>query len=267
MAASARLADGRRVFIKAVSPDQNPESPELLRREAAVRAALPDDAPAPRLLCFLEDGHWVAAVFDHVTGSLPVIPWDQDELRLVIDATWRLAELPAPPSLPTIGKRYGPVLTGWRNLAASGSLDGVLDDWCARHLDRLASLEPAWVDAVGGADLVHGDVRSDNVLIDGGRVTFVDWPAACLGQGLFDVVSMLPSVALEGGGEPEEVLSARGGHRFDPEAVTALVIADAGYFLDRARQPDPPGLPTVRSFQRAQGEVCIRWLKARLGWP
>jgi hypothetical protein len=48
--------------------------------------------------------------------------------------------------------------------------------------------------------------------------------------------------------------------------VTAVVVADAGYFLDRARLPDPPGLPTVRRFQRAQGDVCVRWLQARLGW-
>jgi hypothetical protein len=104
------------------------------------------------------------------------------------------------------------------------------------------------------------------VLISGQQVTFVDWSAACVGRTLLDVISMLPSVALEGGGEPDDVLAAHGGRKADPEAVTALVIANAGYFLDRARLPHPPGLPTVRSFQRAQGEVCVDWLRRRLGW-
>ena len=34
-----------------------------------------------------------------------------------------------------------------------------------------------------------------------------------------------------------------------------------------ASRPDPPGLPTVRAFQRAQGEVAVRWLRTRLGDP
>jgi hypothetical protein len=41
----------------------------------------------------------------------------------------------------------------------------------------------------------------------------------------------------------------------------------AGYFHDRRRLPDPPGLPTVRAFQRAQGEVVLRWLKQRWALP
>lgn len=266
LAASCRLDVGRQVFVKAVSPEQNPEAPDILRREVAVTAALPEDAPAPRLLHALDDGCWVVGVFEHVAGTLPALPWRRAELGRVLDATRDLAEVAPPPALATIEERYGPILNGWRNLAAAAGIDGVLDDWSARHLDRLASLEPEWVHAVTGNELVHGDVRSDNVLIQAGRVTFVDWPAACRGRILFDFVSMLPSVALEGGGQPEDVLRAHGG-RLDPDAVTAVVIADTGYFLDRARLPDPPGLPTVRRFQRAQAEICVRWLRSRLGWP
>jgi hypothetical protein len=35
----------------------------------------------------------------------------------------------------------------------------------------------------------------------------------------------------------------------------------AGYFAERGRLPDPPGLPTVRPFQRAQGDVTNAWLR------
>jgi hypothetical protein len=37
--------------------------------------------------------------------------------------------------------------------------------------------------------------------------------------------------------------------------------------VERGRMPDPPGLPTVRAFQRAQGEVALGWLRTRLGDP
>jgi len=38
------------------------------------------------------------------------------------------------------------------------------------------------------------------------------------------------------------------------------VAAVAGFFTSRALQPPPPGLPTVRAFQAAQGEVTRRWV-------
>jgi hypothetical protein len=45
--------------------------------------------------------------------------------------------------------------------------------------------------------------------------------------------------------------------------VDAVLAGLAGYFWDKVRQPDPPGLPTVRAFQLAQGEVVLRWLRER----
>ncbi len=52
----------------------------------------------------------------------------------------------------------------------------------------------------------------------------------------------------------------------DPASVTAFLAGLAAYFLDYARRPDPPGLPTVREFQRAQGEVVLAWIGRRLRW-
>jgi hypothetical protein len=49
------------------------------------------------------------------------------------------------------------------------------------------------------------------------------------------------------------------------DEVIPLVAAMAGYFAERARLPDPPGLPTVRAFQRAQGEVTLAWLRRLWG--
>jgi hypothetical protein len=71
---------------------------------------------------------------------------------------------------------------------------------------------------------------------------------------------MLPSVELEGGGEPDAVL-ARIGLDIPHEQLVPLVVAIAGYFVNMSRLPDPPGLPTVRAFQRAQGAVTNAWLR------
>ena len=37
-----------------------------------------------------------------------------------------------------------------------------------------------------------------------------------------------------------------------------------GYFLRSSLNPAPPGLPTLRPFQRAQGDAALEWLRKRL---
>ena len=50
-AARLRTASGWRVFAKAAGPEPNELTPTAHRREAKVAAALPDEAPVPRLQC------------------------------------------------------------------------------------------------------------------------------------------------------------------------------------------------------------------------
>lgn len=267
VAARCRLADGRKVFVKAASPSQNPETPGMMRREAAIVAGLPAGTPSPRLLHAVDDGTWVVLVFEEVIGEQPALPWDALALDRLLHAMATLASLRPPAHLPTVAERYGVRFSsGWRTLAAADG-DAVVDPWFRRHLDRLASLEAGWEVAAAGTELVHGDVRSDNVLLTrAGDVVFVDWSSACVGQGWFDLVAMLPSIELEGGGSPEEVLALAGRSGLDRATLVPVVAALAGYFAQRGRLPDPPGLPTLRSLQRAQGRVITAWLRGLLDW-
>jgi len=260
LASACVLADGRRVFVKAVSPAQNPDSPAMTRREAKIAHRLPAGAPAPALLHELDDGEWIVLVFEHVDGRLPATPWDPDELRRVMAATVELGDLVPRAPLHPVADQYGSMFVGWRTLAAEQP-DAVVDAWCRERLDELAAAEASWEDATAGYRLIHGDVRSDNVLLTpDGRVVFVDWTATCTGAGWFDAIAMLPAVELEGGGSPERVMELVG-LDLDSGELIPLVAAMAGYFADRGRLPDPPGLPTVRGFQRAQGAVTLAWLR------
>jgi len=72
-------------------------------------------------------------------------------------------------------------------------------------------------------------------------------------------------VAMQGGPGPATLLArSRAGRDASREALAAIVCALAGYFTERSLQPPPPGLPTVRRFQAAQGEVTRRWLATLL---
>jgi aminoglycoside phosphotransferase (APT) family kinase protein len=85
----------------------------------------------------------------------------------------RAGSPPAPPGVPPVAERLGGSFRGWRRLAAAG---------------------PA---------LLHGDLRADNLLLTPSRVVAVDWPRACAGAAWVDLLLLLPSVAMQGGPNPE----------------------------------------------------------------
>jgi hypothetical protein len=98
-------------------------------------------------------------------------------------------------------------------------------------------------------------------------VVFVDWPHAAVGNPAFDAVAWAASVVLEGGPPPEELLARHDqSRRADPDSITVLLAAVSGFFVSHSLRPPPPGLPTLRSFQAAQGEVALDWLRRRTGW-
>ena len=267
VAARLELADGQRAFVKAVGSEPNPYSPGMHRREAEVAAALPAEAPAPRLLFAHDDGNWVALVFEDVEGHEPAVPWRPDELERVLAALTDLAEAltPAPVAAPTAADYLAELFGGWSQLAQQGGAEGV-DPWATARLDELARLEAGWAEASIGETLLHADVRSDNVLLTEERVVFVDWPHACLGAAWLDLAGFLPSLAMQGGPRPWEVFEAHPLGRNAPrERVLPLIAAFAGFFVQRSTLPPPPGLATLREFQRAQSVEALAWLRRSLG--
>jgi Phosphotransferase enzyme family len=277
-AARLELDSGRRAFAKAVGPELNPDSPGIYRAEARIAAALPAAAWAPEFLGVIDCGGWVLLLFEDIDGAPPAVPWRPPELARVLAAMTDLAAAltPAPLAAPAIADTHAQSFTGWRQLAAehqaaapgqAAQHQAPLDPWAREHLAGLAQLEAGWASAAQGGSLVHADLRSDNILLTADRVVFVDWPWACRAAPWFDLVAMLPSITLEGGPPPGEILAAHPVTRdADPQAVTAVVAALAGYFIRQSRRPGPPGLPTVRAFQAAQGKVALHWLRARTGW-
>src|SRR5918999_3793707 len=175
-AARLRLADGRRAFVKAVGPEPNPDSPGMHRGEARIMAALPSEAPAPRMLWSLDRQGWVALAFEDVDGAQPTLPWRPGELRRVLEMVAKMAAdlTPAPAEVPVIADRLRDSFSGWRRLAAASAADddelAGLDPWAVRHLHRLAALEAGWPQATEGPTLLHSDLRADNLLLTPARV-------------------------------------------------------------------------------------------------
>lgn len=277
-AAVLELTDGSDVFVKAVSPAQNPESPDLARSEIRVARSLPDGVEAPRLLWSHDDGEWVILGLEVVHGGRhPQIPWTTADLDLVLHAMTELATLrPAPGhQLRQQSEMLADVFTGWQTLADRGpaALEAALQPlgangaWVTGAIDDLVAAELRSSAAVAGDTLVHGDLRADNLLIVPERtsrhVVFLDWPHAGIGAPWLDLALMTPSIAMQGGGDPAKVFATSElGADVPADLLIPVVAALTGYFVLGGTRPAPPGIPNLPAFALAQAGEALRWLRA-----
>lgn len=267
LASRLRLDNGQRLFVKAISAQQTPEGPSIMRSEARVSRALPSSAPVPRLLWTHDDGTWVALGFEDVEGHQPTQPWAPNELNRVLDAIALLSKemTPSPIDVVTIVESNANDFMTWRKWRTklpNIDIDDI-DPWILSALDLLADLESRWAAAATGETLLHGDLRADNILLTEDGVVFVDWPGAQIGAAWVDLLLMLPSAAMHGT-DVQQIVEHHSLFRgVDANHVNAVIAAVSGYFIGTSILPPPPGLPAVRAFQLAQGRAALRWLRVR----
>jgi aminoglycoside phosphotransferase (APT) family kinase protein len=127
-------------------------------------------------------------------------------------------------------------------------------EWLNRALPRLRAAQNAAV--VEGDDLVHNDVRSDNLCLTPDRgMLLIDWNLPRRGNGAFDLAFAAPSVHMEGGPLPEAWV--------DDDGRMAAIVS--GYFAGRAGLPQIPDAPRVRWIQLEQLRVALPWAARALG--
>jgi hypothetical protein len=260
-------ADGRRLFAKAAGPIPNDIAPRIHRREISIAERLPASAFLPELRWSLDDPEsgWVVLLFGEIQGSPPRLPWQSSELEQVLRGLTTITEslTPSPLPLEIVGsvRDSGLLADYWTRLSDEPSR---LDDWSRRNLERLVALENRAPSAVAGETLLHLDVRADNILLTPDSMAVVDWPHARQGAAWLDLVFFAPSVAMQGGPQPEDLLRLYPGEPPEAGRLLPALAAIAGFFTWGALQPPPPGLPFLRQFQAAQGLVARNWLAHKL---
>src|SRR5690606_9270503 len=80
--------------------------------------------------------------------------------------------------------------------------------WLDSTLDVLVSLQEKNVNGIYVEGLIHGDLRMDNVLFGQGRTYLIDWPNACIGPVLFDLVFLSAHLESLGIGKAEDFIAA-----------------------------------------------------------
>jgi len=246
------LADGRSVFVKSATA---PHLARWLRREHEVYVALAGPF-IPRLAGWDDDGARPVLALEDLSGADWQVAWDAARVDAVRASLAELARSVPPPGTPTVREGLGELFGRWAVVA--GDPEPFLSTglrphaWLERRLPEImAAAETAPVD---GDDLCHLDVRSDNLCFRDGRAILVDWNWLSRANADLDLAAWLPSLAVEGGPLPWEVLPGRG-------ELAAFV---AGVWAAVVGLPPPETAPTVRALQRAQLAVALDWIDREL---
>ena len=239
-------------FAKAGS---TPLTAEFLRREIRVYH-LVSGAFMPDLVAWEDHESEPLLIIQDLSSRQWPPPWDDRRVDLVLAQVHAMNRTPAP-SLETFAQAHGDIEPGWRAVAEAPeaflSLGLASALWLNAALPLLIDYESRC--KTEGDRLTHLDLRSDNICLTDRRAVFVDWNNACLANPLIDLGFWLPSLAHEGGPDPERVLP-------DAPEIAAFV---SGYFAARAGLPQIPDAPRVRRVQRQQLETALPWAARALG--
>ena len=251
----AFLDDGRTVFVKSAVDEL---SAGWLRAEIAVYESVHGSFLVKALGHAEHEGLPLLVLEDLGEAHWPP-PWRKGDVDAVKEALAEIAATTPPAGLERVPREE--IAFEWREVERDPEPFLALGLCSRAWLDaNLTGLRDAALRAPfeGGA-LMHLDVRSDNIALRDDRAVLVDWNWACVGNALLDVVAWAPSLHVEGGPPPEEVVEGEG--------VSEFAAALAGFFAARAGLPPPPTAPRVRTVQREQLSVALPWAARALGLP
>lgn len=229
-----------------------------VRQEARFYQAF-QEVFTPRLMDFEDHDESPLLILEDLSHATWPPPWTEAQVEKVVAILEQVASASPPDFLPSL-EQYRENLSGWSRIEddASSFLDlGLASEaWLDEALPVMKAASDRAV--LSGSSLVHFDVRSDNLAFFPNRTVLVDWSIPAVGNPLADIVGWLPSLHVEGGPAPQEVLGQEGAD---------LVALVTGYWASKAGLPPPQRAPRVRDVQRAQLEVSLPWAAQLLDLP
>ena len=286
-AAVVRSAAGA-AFVKATGSRPNALSLELYRGERARLAALPAHPSLPRLIAAadleLPDQTWAVTLLPALPGEPPAHPWTEPAARLVLDRLGDLQEtlVGAAGSEPVATLPPSDHLVGffrpWSEVLDDPADPWHDDPWVRDRAQALQEASALLRSAAVGEVPVHADLRADNVLV--GRpaapgadppVWFVDWAAALRAAPWVDpailACDLVVSRADRSQGGTVDVAGLLASHPVTAAVAPVLrwaMMTALAVTLHRmgCRQPDPPGLPTIRAWQRRCADDLLGFVRS-----
>jgi hypothetical protein len=248
------FANGSSAFVKAATDDL---TANWLRAEYRIYKNIETEF-MPKLIGWHDDGGLPVLILEDLSHGLWPKSWTPEMIQKMINTASKIKNTKPPFELPKLASMRDD-FASWRLVAEQPEaflrLNLCSADWLNKALPKL--LEADENAALDGEELLHLDIRSDNICFLDDRVILVDWNWACAGNAALDLVAWAPTVTLEGGPMPEEIVQ-------NEPAMIALLT---GYWAYRAGMPPPFPGSTVRDIQRKVLEVALPWCARALGLP
>lgn len=260
VASRVSFVDGQRLFVKAV-PKTSRGTFDLYVREAEVLRTIPRDLPAAHLVDAFTQNEWAVLVIADVEGHHPRRSASSADTVQVLDSIAALTSVKTDSDLPWFADELAEDALSWRRLEAEGLME-TTTPWCTENFMFLRTAAERVTSVVAGERLIHGDLRADNILIDSsGRARLLDWPWAAKGAGWEDALLYLLDLRVEDSTADIDPLLDHpvfGASRLDDHV--ALLSAIAGNWFEKCRLPAPPGMTTLRDFQRREAIAAVDWI-------
>jgi hypothetical protein len=260
-AVGLRLADGRQVFVKAVSAEVRAHNHKMILQEAGILDALPDSVPAPRRLATVECGPWVALATTWAPGATKA-SWTDASIAAVAKACRAANGHRAPGALPPVAQRIFD-FDGWTRLLEIGTRD----DWEAAYAEPAAEVVAGWERWTAGEVLVHRDIRLDNTTVEaqGTSAVLLDWAYAAAGAPWIDLAQMAADVVATGHVLGQQAATDRAYRllRTLPAEASRFVVGLAGMWCIRAATVPDTVMPSISIWRRARS-AALRPLVTRL---
>jgi hypothetical protein len=204
---SVQLKDGSKVFVKAAT-DASTES--WLRNEHLALSSVRGKF-MPEVISWNEQpgGYPVLITRDLSDAYWPAshagVSWRTGDFERLMEGLAELRNIEDVHLIPAItNEEYAAWLAIAENPESFLQLNFCTRKWFNHAITPLIEAEKNYDRT--GESLVHGDVRSDNVCFAGSQMILVDWSHATRGNALYDIANLLPTLHLEGGPEPFDLM-------------------------------------------------------------
>lgn len=244
--------DGTSAFVKAAV---DYETAEWLRVEHLIYSRVRGGF-LPKLHAWSDRDDHPVLVLEDLSAAVRTPPWSPERVSQVRGALAAIAATRAPEGLPEM-EELRELFSGWTRIQENPepflALGACPEIWLAEALPGIVAAEQRA--CLKGDELAHLDVRSDNLCFVHDRAVLFDWSWARKGNGLMDLAMWLPSLSMEGGPAPHEVLP-------DQPELAAVI---SGFFAFGATEPAENASPG-RQLRQLR-EVVLPWLVTALDLP
>jgi fructosamine-3-kinase len=276
------LVDGRRAFFKGTNQASNEFMKSALLQEERVYKELAQVLGEwrPRFYAAFRYDDWHVLILEDL-GPASVPPWTPGKTRAITHAVVDFHRASFDAQAPAWLSRPDEELShfSWTRVeqetgefqyvaALAGSEAPQALAWLQQISPTIERLMQRPALREGPFAILHGDLRSDNLRFTRKRLYLFDWPSISVGRPEWEVVPFAQSVTVDGGPSPEQVVNWY--EELFPlrsEAVDCALAWWLTFFADRAWQPEIPGLPRVRRFQRQQLATLAFWAARRWSFP